>query len=160
MAKKDSLKKPITRRSFCNGVLLASTAVALKANGFARSEILTQEVFSIPPMRIEGAEQVMPGSFLYFDYPTHKDAAVLIRADDGEYFAYNRKCAHLGCSVDYNVGRRCLVCPCHQGAYDERTGYRTFGPPPKPLEGIVLQIRAGNQVWAVGKTIIKNQPNA
>ena len=102
----------------------------------------------------------MPGSFLYFSYPTANDPAVLVRAHDGEYLAYSRKCAHLGCSVDFDPQRRCLKCPCHQGAYDPRTGYVMFGPPPRPLDQIVLQMRAGGEVWAVGKRIGSTNSNA
>ena len=94
---------------------------------------------------------MMPGSFLYFDYPKANDPAVLVRRMDGQYLAYSRKCAHLGCSVDYDPSARCLRCPCHRGIYDSRNGYVMFGPPPKPLDQIVLQLRAGGEVWAVGK---------
>lgn len=151
----------ITRRRFCNRVLMASTALALatrklQAAGAKQDDVL----LAYPPAKIEGAEGVMPGSCLYFSYPTSNDAAVLLRAQDGQYFAYSRKCAHRGCSVDFNGARRCLACPCHQGAYDTRTGFVLFGPPPRPLDPIVLQMRSGGQVWAVGKTVGNANPNA
>jgi Rieske Fe-S protein len=111
-------------------------------------------------MKIEGAEGLMPGAALYFNYPTRKDQAVLIRAQDGEFFAYGRKCAHRGCSVDFDEGRGCLTCPCHHGAYDARTGFVLFGPPPRPLDVIILQMRAGGQLWAVGKSIGNANANA
>ena len=154
-------KNGMTRRSFCNGVLLTSTALAFGATNLKVQGAQQQGVLlAYPPMKIEGAESVMPGSFLYFSYPTRTDAAVLVRAHDGQYFAYSRKCAHLGCSVDFNRARRCLTCPCHQGSYDARTGFVLFGPPPRPLDPIALQMRAGGQVWAVGKTIGNSSPNA
>jgi Rieske Fe-S protein len=150
----------ITRRRFCNRVLLASTALALAAKGLRAQGVKRHGVLlEYPPIKIDGAESVMPGSFLYFSYPTSNDAAVLMRAPDGQYFAYARKCAHLGCSVDYNGARRCLICPCHQGTYDARTGFVLFGPPSRPLDPIVLQMRTGGQVWAVGKTIGNSSPN-
>lgn len=151
----------VTRRRFCNSVMLASTAFALQAKRFttvaAQSGGTTLEY---PPMKIGGAEALIPGSFLYFNYPTHRDDAVLVRAEDGEYFAYSRKCAHLGCTVDFDAALRRLVCSCHHGAYDARTGFRVFGPPPRPLDAIVLQMRAGGEVWAVGKTINQTERNS
>jgi len=30
-------------------------------------------------------------------------------------------------------------------------GYVTFGPPRRPLDEIIVQMRAGGQLWAVGK---------
>jgi Rieske Fe-S protein len=154
-------RNAITRRKFCNSLVLTSTALAFAAKKTHAQDVKQLGVLlAYPPLKIEGAESVMPGSFLYFSYPTTKYAAVLLRTQDGQYFAYARKCAHRGCSVDFNGARRCLTCPCHQGAYDARTGFVLFGPPPRPLDPIVLQMRAGGQVWAVGKTIGNNNPNA
>lgn len=150
----------ITRRTFCSRVLLTSTGLALAASslkGEPTSEPVRQLAY--PPMKIEGAERVMPGSFLYFSYPRANDA-VLVRAQDGEFIAYSRKCAHLGCSVDFDPAHRCLRCPCHQGTYDARTGSVLYGPPPRPLDQIVLQMRAGGEVWAVGRTIGSGDPKA
>ena len=142
----------IPRRSFCNRLLLTSAGLALAASDL-KGQTKTQPGASLfyPPVRIEGAERVLPGSFLYFNYPRANDPAVLVRAQDGEYLAYSRKCAHLGCSVDFNSARRCLECPCHRGVYDARTGYVVYGPPPRPLDQIVLQMRAGGELWAIGR---------
>jgi Rieske Fe-S protein len=151
----------ITRRGFCHRLLLTSTGIALAANSLkGQSKIQHSPLLVYPPMKIEGAERVLPGSFLYFNYPKTSDPAILVRARDGEYIAYSRKCAHLGCSVDFDSARRCLKCPCHQGAYDARTGYVMYGPPPRPLDQIVLQLRAGGEVWAVGKTVGSNDSRA
>ena len=154
-------KGGITRRRFCNRVLLASSALALGASSLKVAGAAQRESeLAYPPMKIAGAESLLPGAFLYFSYPTTRDSAVLLRAQDGQYSAFSRKCAHRGCSVDFNAARQCLTCPCHQGAYEARTGMVIFGPPPRPLDPIVLQMQAGGQVWAVGKGIGKNSPNA
>lgn len=142
----------ITRRGFCNRVLLTSAGLLVGAN-----RVISQEktqpapLLFYPPVKIEGAERVLPGAFLYFNYPRGNDPAVLVRAQSGEYLAYSRKCAHLGCSVDYDGGHRCLTCPCHRGVYDAGTGYVLLGPPRRPLDQIVLQVRAGGELWAVGR---------
>jgi Rieske Fe-S protein len=104
-------------------------------------------------MKIEGAEKLIVGSSLYFAYPTRNDPAVLLRSSEGEYTAYSRKCSHAGCSVEFDVARRWLKCPCHQGTYDVRIGHVIYGPPRRPLDQIVLEMRSGNQVWATGKSI-------
>lgn len=147
-------KNEITRRRFCKRVLLASSVLALGAGSLKVAGAEQHGVsLAYPLLKIEGAERLLPGSSLYFSYPTPNDAAVLVRAQDGQFSAYSRKCAHRGCSVDFSAARQCLTCPCHQGAYDARTGMVLFGPPPRPLDPIVLQMRAGGQVWAVGKAI-------
>src|SRR3954471_9291430 len=140
----------ITRRTFCNRVLLTSGAVVVAGSSGAGQKDQQQNLLAYPPTKIEGAERVMPGSFLYFNYPKANNPAVLLRTADGQYLAYSRKCAHLGCSVEYDTAAHCLTCPCHRGVYDSRNGYVMYGPPPKPLDQIVLQMRGG-EIWAVGK---------
>lgn len=151
----DKRDSQITRRTFCNRALLTSAGVMISATAVSSQknpqQTQQQALLVYPPVKIDGAERVMPGSYLYFSYPKAGDAAVLVRTTDGQYLAYSRKCAHLGCSVDFDEAHRCLTCPCHRGVYDSRTGYVMYGPPPRPLDQIVLQMRAGGQVWAVGK---------
>lgn len=141
----------ISRRTFCNRALLTSAAVMVAGSEVSGRKDQQQNLLAYPPTKIDGAERVMPGSYLYFNYPKANDPAVLLRTTDGQYLAYSRKCAHLGCSIDYDPSARCLRCPCHRGVYDARNGYVMYGPPPKPLDQIVLQMRAGGEVWAVGK---------
>ena len=141
----------INRRTFCNRALFTSAAVVVAGSEVAGQKEQQQNLLAYPPLKIEGAERVMPGSYLYFDYPKANNPAVLLRTADGQFLAYSRKCAHLGCSVDYDTSARCLRCPCHRGIYDSRNGYVMIGPPPKPLDQIVLQVRGGGEVWAVGK---------
>jgi len=147
----------IPRRVFCNEILLISTGMLLVAHSVA-GETLSQpdSMLAYPPMKIEGAERLLAGSSLYFEYPTRNDPAVLVRTSEGEYSAFSRKCSHAGCTVEFDGARRCLKCPCHLGTFDTRLGYVVYGPPPRPLDQIVLRMRSGGQVWAVGKTIGKN----
>ncbi|HEX3186150.1 MAG TPA: Rieske (2Fe-2S) protein [Pyrinomonadaceae bacterium] len=141
-----------TRREFCADLMLTSAGLMLAAN--VRSVAAAQDsVAAYPPRRIEGAEFLLPGSGLYFDYPTRNDPAVLLRSSDGEYRAFSRRCSHAGCSVEYDPPERCLKCPCHQGAYDSRMGHVMFGPPRRPLDIIALQVRAGGYIWAIGKSV-------
>lgn len=149
----DTNESMIDRRTFCNRALLTSAGVMLTARQLAAARPQPDKPVMYPPKKIEGAEKVMPGSFLYFSYPRARDAAVLVRGEDGQYMAFRRECAHLGCSVDFDALRRCLACPCHGGAYDCRTGSVLYGPPPRSLTQVVLQMRAGGEVWAVGTTI-------
>lgn len=154
-------RREITRRSFCNRVLLTSVGLGLAASNPKGESVYAQSAsLAYPSLKIEGAERVVPGSFLYFSYPAANEPAVLVRDHAGECLAYSRKCAHRGCSVDFDPQRRCFNCPCHQGAYDARTGFVMYGPPPRPLDPIALQMRAGGEMWAVGKGIGSSNPNA
>ena len=140
-----------SRRAFCTNLMLTSAGLVLAGSNLTKVTA-AQDSIAYPPRRIEGAETLQPGSCLYFNYPTRNDPAVLLRSSDGEYRAYSRRCSHAGCSVAFDASRRCLACPCHQGAFDARAGYVMFGPPRRPLDTIILQMRAGGQLWAMGKT--------
>ena len=140
---------PSTRRTFCAGLMLTSAGLVLAGPDLTKAA--QDSTVAYPPRRIEGAETLLPGSCLYFNYPTRNDPALLLRSNDGEYRAYSRRCSHAGCSVDFNPTSKCLNCPCHQGTFDARMGYVVFGPPRRPLDVIVIQMRAGGEVWATGK---------
>lgn len=145
----------VTRRTFCNELLL-TTGVVLATPAVVKTAAMQQSMVAYPPRKIDGAETLLPGSSLYFDYPTRNDPAVLVRMCDGEYRAYSRRCSHAGCSVEFDAPRNCLRCPCHHGTYDPRVGYVIYGPPRRPLDEIVLQVRAGCQIWAVGRSLARN----
>lgn len=140
----------VTRREFCNflfitsGALLASTAgVAAKA-AYDRSE---HEQFTAA--MIDGADALQPGQALNFHYPEENDTAILVRDREGNYHAYGQKCTHLTCPVYYAKEGDRLECPCHEGGFDVKTGNVLYGPPPRPLDRVVIEKR-GAEVWAVG----------
>ncbi|MCM3903918.1 MAG: Rieske (2Fe-2S) protein [Pyrinomonadaceae bacterium] len=154
MADAQSQDREITRRRFCNGLLLTSTGLLFAATTPVSEAAARQEpLLAYPPLRIEGAERLMPGSSLYFVYPRATDPAILVRAEDGQYYAYSQRCSHMGCSIYFERASRRLECPCHKGAFNTQTGFVLNGPPLRPLDLIVLQIRAGGEVWAVGRGV-------
>lgn len=140
----------VTRREFCNFLALTSTALFVSAAGLAGKAALdAREGPSYAPMKIEGAESLAPGFSLNFRYPGEDDAAILVRSADGQYYAYGQKCTHLACPVYFEQKRQRLECPCHEGGFDARTGNVLYGPPPRPLDQINLEVREGGEVWAV-----------
>jgi nitrite reductase/ring-hydroxylating ferredoxin subunit len=144
------------RRTFCAGLLLTSTGLMLAPPNVTQAVTPQESALRYPPRRIEGAELLLPGSSLYFNYPTRNDPALLLRFSDNEFRAFSRRCSHAGCSVEFDGPSRCLRCPCHRGAYDARMGNVVLGPPRRPLDEIVLEMRAGGQIWAVGRTLGTN----
>lgn len=141
------------RRKFCNRLLVTSSGLLVGAAALTSVSAQTNSQVAYPPQRIEGAEALLPGSSLSFYYPSKTHPAILVRSQTGDYSAFSQKCSHRGCSVNFNRNRGCLECPCHRGAFDAQTGFVLNGPPTRPLNQIVLQMRAGGAVWAVGLTI-------
>jgi Rieske Fe-S protein len=141
----------VTRREFCNFLGLTSAALFVGAAGFAGKAALdARESEALAPAAIQGAEALAPNTSLNFNYPTERDSAILIRTADGAYHAYGQKCTHLSCPVYYSRNSQRLECPCHEGAFDVATGEVLFGPPPRPLDRIEVEMRDG-QVWATGR---------
>lgn len=142
----------VTRREFCNFLGLTSAALFVGAAGFAGTAVLdARRTPQFPSSKIEGAERLAPGSSLNFRYPTAKDSAILVRTLDGEFHAFGQKCTHLSCPVYFERAHQRLECPCHDGAFDAKTGNVLYGPPPRPLDPVKLEVRADGEVWAVGR---------
>lgn len=145
----------VTRREFCNFLFLTSSALFLGSAGFAgfAGKLAYNASFpkSFMPMKIEGTEALAPGNALNFHYPKENDTAILIRAADGGYYAYEQKCTHLTCPVYYSKPNDRIECPCHEGGFDVHTGNVLYGPPPRPLDLIQIEVRNGGEIWAVGK---------
>jgi len=141
----------ITRREFCNFLGLTSAALFVGAAGFAGKAALdARRSESLALSVINGAEVLAPNSSLNFSHPTERDSAILIRTADGAYYAYGQKCTHLSCPVYYSRDHQRLECPCHEGAFDAATGDVLYGPPPRALDAIEIELRDG-QVWATGR---------
>lgn len=144
------------RRAFCTDLMLTSAGLVLATSDVSKVMAAQDSIVAYPARKIEGSETLLPGGSLYFNYPTRNDPAVLLCLSEGEYRAYSRRCSHAGCSVEFEPTSRCLTCPCHRGTYDARLGHVMFGPPRRPLDEIVLEMRAGGQLWAVGKNVLRN----
>lgn len=141
----------VTRREFCNFLGLTSAALFLGASGFAAKAALdARKSESFVAAQIVGADALAPNSSLNFNYPTEGDSAILIRTANGEYRAYGQKCTHLACPVYYSRNDQRLECPCHEGAFDVATGNVLYGPPPRALDAIEIEVRDG-QVWATAR---------
>lgn len=141
----------VTRREFCNFLFLTSSAMLVGTAGFAGKSAYDARIVPVyTPLKIEGASNLQPGMSLNFRYPTEKDSAILIRAQNGNYYAYGQKCTHLSCPVYYAKQRDRLECPCHEGGFAVEDGRVLYGPPPRPLDQIKLEVR-GTEVWAMGR---------
>ncbi len=51
-------------------------------------------------------------------------------------------CTHRGCTLRWESGRRLLLCPCHEGQFDER-GNVVAGLPRRPLPHVRVGVVAG-----------------
>lgn len=70
----------------------------------------------------------------------------LRRADKDRVVAFNSRCPHLGCTVDYKPAEKHYFCPCHASTFGE-DGLRQNQIPPRDLDGLDVEIRNGTEVW-------------
>ena len=68
-------------------------------------------------------------------------AAILVKDTNGELKAFSAVCTHLACIVQYRSDISHIWCACHNGHFD-LNGRNVEGPPPKPLEQFVVNVRA------------------
>jgi Rieske Fe-S protein len=54
-------------------------------------------------------------------------------------------CPHLGCPVNWQTDQAQFFCPCHGGIFDT-DGRRTGGPPPRSMDPLPFEVRAG-RLW-------------
>ena len=69
---------------------------------------------------------------------------VLLFRKDGEVRAFSAVCPHAGCVVDWKAARGEIVCPCHNGRFDDQGGI-LGGPVKSPLKKIPV-VEAGDVV--------------
>jgi rieske iron-sulfur protein len=68
----------------------------------------------------------------------------------GGYAAYSKVCTHAGCMVADRDGS-VLVCPCHSGRFDPRTGATVVGgPPPRALPQLPITLSSEGFLVATG----------
>ena len=135
-----------TRRRFLNWFL--STSVGL----FLVSVLYPVSRYLMPPQVEESTartvrltvtpEEVKPNSGQIFKFGSRP--GILIRTPSGELRAFAATCTHLACIVQYRPDLGHIWCACHNGHYD-LNGKNIAGPPPRPLDPYVVNVR-GDQI--------------
>jgi Rieske Fe-S protein len=131
------------RRNFLNWFL------GTTAGAFAISVLYPISRYLIPPKVEESSartvtlsikpQEVKPNSGQIFRFGSQP--AILVDTPAGELKAFSATCTHLGCIVQYRSDLSQIWCACHNGHFD-LNGKNVEGPPPKPLEEYVVNVRS------------------
>ena len=81
--------------------------------------------------------EVVSGKAHFFEYMGKP--AVLLQPSPGNFVALSAVCTHLGCVIAWQEQTGEFLCPCHGGRFSA-DGKVLGGPPPKPLESLVVQL--------------------
>ena len=84
-------------------------------------------------------QEVKPNSGQIFRFGSQP--GILVKDTNGELKAFSAVCTHLACIVQYRPDINHIWCACHNGHFD-LNGRNVEGPPPKPLEQFVVNVRA------------------
>jgi thiosulfate dehydrogenase [quinone] large subunit len=71
---------------------------------------------------------------------------IVVRDGSGDIRAFSAVCTHAGCTVGFEGGQ--IVCPCHGGTFDARSGAVISGPPPSGLTPRRV-VESGGDIYAV-----------
>ena len=139
----------VARRDFMKFMVLIS--LAFTAGQFwIGAQNWVRRRRGLPEMRrIASVGELSIGGALTFVYPQETDRCILIRPASDQLVAYSQQCTHLSCAVIPQTDRDRLYCPCHEGAFDLRSGRPIAGPPNRPLTRVTLEVR-GQDVYATG----------
>lgn len=97
-------------------------------------------------VRLGRSNQLPAGQAATYNDPGDGSPDIVIREPGGSLRAYSAVCTHAGCTVGYEGGQ--IVCPCHGGTYDAKTGAVTSGPPPTGLAPRSV-VESGGAIYAV-----------
>jgi len=136
---KSNTPQDLTRRNFLTlGLGVLSGVAALEAFGtgllFLRSRSVEGNFGS--KMTAGGVENFPPGSVTEFIDGNY----FLVRADDGGFMAVNRRCPHLGCTVNWVPEKERFFCPCHASSFDLYGNFENQ-PVPRALDMYPVSIQ-------------------
>lgn len=135
---KQSEERKSSRRAFAK---LVGVSFVVAAGGALLKDRLFTPPITGPKKTVATASELPIGAYKLFPYPEHQPC-ILIRLTESEYVAYSQSCTHLMCPVHFNKESQQLVCPCHQGFFDAKTGKVLAGPPPRPLPRYPVSIES------------------
>jgi menaquinol-cytochrome c reductase iron-sulfur subunit len=82
----------------------------------------------------------------------------LRRLSDGSVTAFNVRCPHLGCAVDYRSSQNDYLCPCHMSAFDLE-GHKKNEIPPRDLDSLEVKVKNKTEVWVRYEVFKAATPN-
>lgn len=131
----------VSRRDFAKFLTLVSGGL------MAGSGLVAAKAILYPKEEVEGEhfvckiDEIPVGGTKAFLIKDSSVPYILIHLEDGSFRSYEQKCTHLSCAVYYKPGSGQIICPCHEGHFDAKTGAVLAGPPPRPLPKLEVVVK-------------------
>ena len=145
-------EEDVTRREFARYLVAGAGVMAVGNLGLAAWTQLRTINTGEPRKLIPLADGAVGDTYL-FSYPADDDPAILLRLAEREVVAFSQKCTHLGCVVYFERAREQMICPCHEGVFEARSGLVVAGPPQRPLVRIAIESRADGMIWTLAQEL-------
>ncbi|HSM51460.1 MAG TPA: Rieske (2Fe-2S) protein [Thermoanaerobaculia bacterium] len=137
----------VNRREFAKYLVLVSGGFAAGSGVIAvKDDLVAKPELPEGGTRLCGVDELPVGASLPFVVPGTNVPAFVVRLDEVTFRAYETKCTHLSCAVFYAPESGRIECPCHNGAFDARSGAVLQGPPPRGLRRFTVEVRGGDLV--------------
>lgn len=139
----------VARRDFAKFMVLTSLAFVVGQVWIGVQNFFRRRSNAMSIQKVARLDELPVGSTIVFHYPSAHDPCLLIRPDKDTLLGYSQQCTHLSCAVVPRIEEQCIHCPCHHGFFDLHTGRPIAGPPRRPLDRILIEVREG-AVYATG----------
>jgi cytochrome b6-f complex iron-sulfur subunit len=95
---------------------------------------------AVNEVTLDKANELVKGSALMFKFGVRP--TLLIHHSDDTWTAMDAVCTHMGCTVKFDAQTNQILCACHGGVYNAKTGETVSGPPPRPLATYKVEVNA------------------
>lgn len=144
----EDLDETMSRRGFVRVVTWGVTLAYAGAIGYPIYRYLNSPVeksvamAAVKEVNLPEADKIAMGSVLMFKFGVRP--AMLIHHSDDTWLALDAVCTHMGCTVKFDSEKNQIICACHGGVYDPKTGGNVSGPPPRPLNKYFVKVDEGS----------------
>jgi menaquinol-cytochrome c reductase iron-sulfur subunit len=114
------------------------------ADGFLRVASISSLPENGRPQIFTVYDDVVDAWNKFADQPVGR--VFLRKLPDGNVTAFNVRCPHLGCAVDFRSSHDDYFCPCHMSAFT-LDGKRENEIPPRGMDALDVKIKNGTEVW-------------
>ncbi|MFN8221076.1 MAG: Rieske (2Fe-2S) protein [Fimbriimonadales bacterium] len=138
----------MSRRGFVRVAVTGVSIAYVAAIGYPIYRYLNSPVeksvamAAVKEVVLDKADAMAKGTVLMFKFGIRP--AMLIHHQDDSWVALDAVCTHMGCTVKFDPAQNQIVCGCHGGRYDPKTGQNVAGPPPRPLKQYVVAVNKGS----------------
>mgnify|MGYP003550461665 CR=1 FL=1 len=131
----------VSRRDFAKLLAVVSGGMVLGNGIIAAKTFFSDDKTIGEKQKICAKNDIPVGGTKSFVLKNDSVPYILIHTEEGEFYAYEQKCTHLSCAVYYKPGSGQIICPCHEGHFDAKTGDVLAGPPPRPLPRLEVLVK-------------------